>query len=82
MTWNHRVIRYEDGSLEIVEVYYEDDGSLMGYSDATVYARADDEGGAPDSLQRQVAWFLDSLDRPILDVGDFFAHTKGATTQD
>lgn len=41
MSWNYRVIRFkgengEDTYYEIKEVFYNKDGSLMGYSDATV----------------------------------------------
>lgn len=40
MSWNYRVVEFDDIDegkyYEIKEVYYNDDGSLMGYCDATV----------------------------------------------
>ncbi len=42
MSWNYRVVRFDDAVegeyLEIKEVYYDNDGGLMGYCDATVGA--------------------------------------------
>ena len=40
MSWNYRVVKFEDAFddsyFEIKEVYYNQDGSLMGFCDATV----------------------------------------------
>lgn len=39
MSWNYRVMEFEDDGekyYEIKEVYYNRDGSLMGYCDASV----------------------------------------------
>lgn len=41
MSWNYRVVRFkgdddESSYYELKEVFYNCDGSLMGYSDATV----------------------------------------------
>ena len=40
MSWNYRVMEFEDGIegkyYEIKEVYYNRDGTLMGYCDASV----------------------------------------------
>lgn len=40
MSWNYRVVEFDDIDegkyLEIREVYYHDDGSLMGHCEATV----------------------------------------------
>lgn len=75
MTWNHRILRHANGDLEIVEVYYNDDGSLMGWADADVYAHADADGGTA-SLARQVLWYRQALDKPIVDVSDFGAQSE------
>jgi hypothetical protein len=39
MSWNYRVMQFEDAGekyYEIKEVYYNRDGTLMGYCDASV----------------------------------------------
>lgn len=40
MTWEYRVMD-RGGELAIYEVYYHDDGSLQGYSEAPTFPAAD-----------------------------------------
>jgi hypothetical protein len=71
--WNHRVMRrkYESGDEieivdEIYEVYYEDDGTVNGWTENPVgpshYVGVDD-GTIKDSVMR----FLRACERPTLD---------------
>lgn len=47
MSWNYRVVRFNfdngDTQYELKEVFYNRDGSLMGYTDATVSGESYDE---------------------------------------
>jgi hypothetical protein len=70
MNWNYRLIdlSHENGGepwVELHEVFYEDDGSLMGYTDATP--------GSEDvaTLRQTLEWMLLALDKPVLSVNDF-----------
>jgi hypothetical protein len=48
MSWNYRVVRFngadnEDTYYELKEVFYNRDGTLMGYSDASVSGESFDD---------------------------------------
>jgi hypothetical protein len=69
MYWNHRVVKHNNGTLEIAEVYYEADEQTpgpFGWSAAEVIADADEEGGPVASLIRQVEWFKAAIEKPAL----------------
>jgi hypothetical protein len=54
VTWNHRVIQHDDGTLGIYEVYYDDDGKpYMWTEDAFVIG--DDADELMEELTRMVA---------------------------
>lgn len=73
--WNHRVMRreYESGDMveiidEIYEVYYKDDGTVDGWTQEPVGPSfyvdgADDHESIKDDIMR----FLRACDKPILD---------------
>jgi len=63
MGWNNRVMRYKDGSLGIHEVYYEDDGTVNGYTIEAVGCYGDDL----EDLKLGLDLKLQALDREILD---------------
>ncbi len=70
MHWNYRLIdlSHENGNepwVQIHEVFYEDDGSLMGYTPATI--------GSEDAqeLATTLEWMSMALDKPVLKVTDF-----------
>jgi len=70
MHWNYRLIdlAHENGNepwVEIHEVFYEDDGSLMGYAPATLGSET------PQDLKQTLEWMLLALDKPVLKVSDF-----------
>ena len=74
MSWNHRVVRHRDGSMEIVEVYYDDetteDAGPFGWSEAGVFAEANESPSQIERLREQIEWFRRELDKPPLDVSD------------
>jgi hypothetical protein len=68
MSWNHRIVREtKDGETfyKFAEVFYSDDGSLMGYSDVFMWSE-DVEG---------MQWIADKLNeaaaKPPLDESEF-----------
>lgn len=77
MSWNYRVVRFQDEIegeyLEIKEVYYHKDGSLMGYCDATV------GGGSLSDIMQVLATMRQDAHRSILDEKEFHA---GKDTQE
>jgi hypothetical protein len=76
MSWNYRVVRF-DGAFdepyfEIKEVYYNRDGSLMGFCDATVASETFE--GIIDVLDQMKA----DAHRIIIDEEEFYREdTKG-----
>jgi hypothetical protein len=70
MSWNYRVVKF-DGAFdepyyEVKEVYYNRDGSLMGYCDATV--ASDTFEGIIEVLEQMKA----DAHRIIIDEEEFF----------
>lgn len=79
MTWNYRVIRHEDGSLALHEVYYRHDGTPWALTDDPAGFVANAEDG-PEGLVRAIETALrDARERPVLDVTAFAA---GDVTRD
>ena len=70
MTWNHRVVRFEDEEMgeyyEIKEVFYKEDGSLSGYSEATILA------DTFEGLHEQLDMFKRATSKPVLNEFEFF----------
>jgi hypothetical protein len=70
MIWNYRLIdlSHENGGepwVELHEVFYEDDGTLMGYTSIS-------PGGEDIAdLKQSLEWMLLALDKPVLSVKDF-----------
>ena len=70
MNWNYRLLdRTEENGdyplIELVEVHYEDDGSLMGY--CAVNCICEDI----DGMRQMFAWYALALDKPVLKLSDF-----------
>jgi hypothetical protein len=73
MSWNYRVVKFNGGEenfdepyYEVKEVYYNSDGSLMGYCDATV--SSDTFEGLIEVLDQMKA----DAHRIIIDEEEFF----------
>ena len=69
MHWNHRVIRFKDETGEVfhkfAEVFYNDDGTLMGYHDPFMWS--EDANGMQELADR----LLKASAQPVLDESDF-----------
>jgi len=70
MNWNYRLLdrNEENGDyplLELVEVHYEDDGSLMGYCSVSCISDHIEE------MRQTFVWYALALDKPVLKLSDF-----------
>ena len=75
MSWNYRVVRFkgeneEDTYYEIKEVFYNRDGSLMGYSDATV------SGESFADIIKVLDMMKEDAHKSVIDEEDFFKKVK------
>ena len=74
--WNHRVIKkvYNNGEIQlgIHEVFYNDDGSIYGYTEDPTQASVSDmdESTLLDDLREYIQWMLNCIDKPILIDGE------------
>lgn len=76
MHWNYRVLRHEDGTLALHEVFYDEDGAPSMYTtDPISFAVDGDEGltALTEALERALC---DAKERPLLDVSDIGTKSK------
>lgn len=78
MHWNYRLIdlSHDNGGepwVEICEVFYEDDGSLMGYTPASLGCEE-----AKD-LKEVMGWMMLAFDKPVLKHDEFMEDTTHGT---
>lgn len=83
MSWNYRVIRFEDPDgtnvLAIHEVYYDLDGETpIKYSEnPAVILTQENESSWYEDLERELGRIREALDKPILNVKDFDKCSSG-----
>lgn len=65
MSWNHRVIRYPDGFLQVAEVYYDEMGVPTSYRSASVC------GDTPEELDTVLEQHRLAFNKPVLDEAVF-----------
>lgn len=70
MSWNYRVVRFKDDDetpyYELKEVFYNRDGTLMGYSDATV------SGESFTDIIKVLDMMKEDAHRAVIDEEEFF----------
>jgi hypothetical protein len=70
MTWNHRVVRFNDEEMgeyfEIKEVFYDKEGNPNGYSEASIMS------DSFEGLHEQIEWFKTATSKPIINEAEFF----------
>lgn len=66
ITWNYRVFREENGEYVIREVFYADDGVVLGCTADSV----EPYGQSLDDLARELEWFQEALTLPVLTLAD------------
>lgn len=71
MKWNHRIIRIKDDDqsggyrYEFKEVFYNDDGGLMGYADPFMWS--EDVAGMQELVDR----LTEATTKPAIDESEF-----------
>ena len=75
MTWEFRFVNTpsvngDDDWIELREVYYNDDGSLMGHADPCIGSET------VDGTNQLVRWWLRASELPVLHEKDFPADFK------
>jgi len=71
MKWNHRIVRFKDDDVEggyryeFAEVFYKEDGSLLGYADPFLWSE-DLEG-----MQELAERLLKATTQPVLYESEF-----------
>jgi len=66
ITWNYRVFREDDGEYVIREVFYTEDGAILGCTANAV----EPYGSTLEELAQALADFQSALALPVLTVGD------------
>lgn len=66
ITWNYRVFREDDGEYVIREVFYSEDGAMLGCTANAV----EPYGRTLEELAQTLADFQSALALPVLTVGD------------
>src|SRR5262245_53640725 len=62
MIWTYRVFRDQTSRYSVREVFYERDGSIIGYSKVPVAL----VGDSPEEVLQLLNWFREAFDLPIL----------------
>lgn len=65
-TWNYRVFREENGDYVIREVFYDEEGCIVGCTEDTV----EPFGRSLEELARDIEWFKEALEMPALTLAD------------
>jgi hypothetical protein len=64
MIWTYRVFRDQAGRYSVREVFYERDGSIIGYGKALAAL----VGDSPEEVLQLIMWFKEAFDLPILSI--------------
>lgn len=83
MYWNHRVMRripdperYPDiVELYIVEVYYNEDHSIMGWTEKEAVWGNEEYDGV-EGLRQTLHWMLDATEKPVLDEAELLRQAE------
>ena len=66
ISWNYRVFREKNGDYVIREVFYEEDGSILGCTESAV----EPWGRSLEELARDIESFKEALMLPVLTLSD------------
>jgi|GEM_PF-505205 len=78
MTWEYRVFRETDGAYVLREVFYNDNGTLMGCTENAV----EPMGESLKELAADIEWFKDALKLPVLTLADMPRPTERKIKKD
>lgn len=79
--WNHRIMSrvdgpgttYEETNLYVVEVYYHDNGNVIGWTE-----KEEVRGSDLEEIRSTLTWMLEALDKPILSESELLAMAEAA----
>lgn len=71
MTWHYRILRHDDGTLALHEVYCNDEGKPDRYTAQPIRFVVDGEEGPAALIEALTMALKDATERPILDVASF-----------
>ena len=78
--WNHRLVKQEDGSVKVCEVFYDDEDRPWGFGDAeAIWTEDDDEVRPEDGIEYQLQQMLDAINKPILSREDMIGTAPGVS---
>ena len=66
MSWNYRIMKYEDGSLGIHEVFYDEEGDVQGWTENAVSVYGEDI----HELESSYDLMMQAFSKPILEYND------------
>ena len=66
MTWNYRVFLEASGDYIVREVFYDEDGSIVGCTENAV----EPSGQSFYELTQDIEWFREALNLPVLTLAD------------
>jgi hypothetical protein len=75
--WNHRLVRQEDGSVRICEVFYDNQDRPYAYGSAEAFWTIDDFSGPVDSIDEQLCRMMTATEKPILSKDDMIGDAPG-----
>ena len=78
MTWNYRVFREDDGDYVIREVFYDEEGTVLGCTADPV----EPYGQSLEELARDIEWFQEAVTLPALTLADMPPATSGRLPRD
>ncbi|GAB4228069.1 MAG: hypothetical protein Kow0032_07950 [Methyloligellaceae bacterium] len=76
MHWNYRVLRHEDGTLALHEVFYDENGKPSMYTNDPISFAVDGDEGLPALTEALEHALRDARERPVLDVSEIGAKPK------
>ncbi len=71
-TWNYRVFLEENGDYVIREVFYDEDGCVIGCTENPV----EPFGRTLGELAKHIEWFKEAMDLPTLTLADIPCESK------
>ena len=78
LTWNYCVFREENADYAIREVFYDEEGAVLGCTADPV----EPYGESLEELARDIEWFQEALTLPILTLADMPPATSGQLPRD
>lgn len=63
MSWNYRILKHET-HYEVVECYYNDDGTISGYCSASFIL------DAPEELSSLIEMLKEASNKPVIELKD------------